>query len=597
MPDRDAGLTGEVRRRAGAVARRVRTRLREARPNTGAPQVLGVVERVGRKQLAGWISVPAGTPPTPVTLHVGHVQLSSTYPTAGGSMDGMAVSWSDEGRAEDQVPVKRGVAAGPREGRRNSPDEIRTFSFQIQGVWAFMQRRHQLTVRHLDQALPIVGHGTYLSPRSNGDLTPEDLAERVADGHVLTQFGHITLSKKVDTEWQAAMMGLYRRTAEVVGERFGHDVFAMYGTLLGAVREGGYIGHDADFDCAYVSGHTTGPEAAAELVEIALALLEAGLHVDLRHRMLHIHDPDQRRLRIDLFHLFFDDDERLRCPWGVAGTSTLTRGDWTGTKAVDFPGGRVLVPANAEQMVEHVYGDDWRLPKPGFNWTLSRTDVADDATLSDAQRSRVYWAAFYARNSFADGSTFFDLVSARPDLPGTVVDIGCGDGRDSRAFGAAGRRVVGLDQSVVAIDHATHGATEAGLERVAFVVCDVAVPGALEASLEEVIAGAEGPVAFYLRFFLHAVHEQVQDVVLDAIASTARPGDLFAAEFRTDKDEANAKIHGNHYRRFQSAETFRSSLEERHGFEVLYDIEGTGLSPYRNEDPVLYRVIARRGSA
>ncbi|WP_343993143.1 hypothetical protein, partial [Nocardioides dubius] len=82
--------------------------------------------------------------------------------------------------------------------------------------------------------------------------------------------------------------------------------------------------------------------------------------------------------------------------------------------------------------------------------------------------------------------------------------------------------------------------------------------------------------------------------LMAAIATHARAGDLFAAEFRTDKDESVQKVHGNHYRRFQNAVEFRDSLTAKFGFgEVLFEVEDTGLSPYGDEDPVLYRVIAR----
>jgi hypothetical protein len=35
----------------------------------------------------------------------------------------------------------------------------------------------------------------------------------------------------------------------------------------------------------------------------------------------------------------------------------------------------------------------------------------------------------------------------------------------------------------------------------------------------------------------------------------------------------------------------------QHNFDVLHEEEGTGLSPYKEEDPVLYRIIAvQRGT-
>jgi hypothetical protein len=155
--------------------------------------------------------------------------------------------------------------------------------------------------------------------------------------------------------------------------------------------------------------------------------------------------------------------------------------------------------------------------------------------------------------------------------------------------------VLGLDQSPVGIEHAVRHAEASGLgDRVRFRVCDVSDVDDLGKTVDEVVDDSTGPVVFYLRFFLHAIREDVQERLMRAIRTHARPGDLFAAEFRTDKDEATTKVHGKHYRRFQSAEVFRDSLVGEHGFEVLYEHEGTGLSPYGEEDPVLFRVIAKR---
>jgi predicted RNA methylase len=174
-----------------------------------------------------------------------------------------------------------------------------------------------------------------------------------------------------------------------------------------------------------------------------------------------------------------------------------------------------------------------------------------------------------------------------------VVDIGCGDGRDGCAFGVAGRRVLGLDQSPVGVEHATKRADELGLGDVSFATCDVSHRDELAAALATVRRGDE-PVVFYLRFFLHAINEETQATLLDAIDACARPGDLFAAEFRTDKDAEQAKVHTKHYRRFQNAEDFLADLASGRGWAILHSEEGPGLSRYQGEDPVLARVIARR---
>jgi SAM-dependent methyltransferase len=207
----------------------------------------------------------------------------------------------------------------------------------------------------------------------------------------------------------------------------------------------------------------------------------------------------------------------------------------------------------------------------------------------------VHWENFYARTGFTNGSTFFEKVDAWPDIPGHVIDIGCGDGRDSHAFARAGKSVIGLDRSALGVQHARQKAEEIGLgDLVRFEVCDVSVADDVSAMLAAATSDPRVPVLFYLRFLLHAVHEDVQATLMRVIADVARPGDMFAAEFRTDRDKALSKTHQRHYRRFQSGPAFGHALQEEFGFEVLDEQEGTGLSVYGDEDPELYRVIARR---
>ena len=97
-----------------------------------------------------------------------------------------------------------------------------------------------------------------------------------------------------------------------------------------------------------------------------------------------------------------------------------------------------------------------------------------------------------------------------------------------------------------------------------------------------------------LRFFLQSIDEQTQDGLLSVIGALAQPGDLLCAEFRSEQDKANKKVHGNHYRRYQNGPAFVAMLTDRCAFQILDEQEGTGLSPYQDEDPHLYRVVSRR---
>ena len=435
----------------------------------------------------------------------------------------------------------------------------------------------------------------YLQPWRRGKESVPVLRELLDNGHVLSQQGDIQLSKRLDTDWQRAVLSLYRKVRAAIGDAHGLDAFVIYGTLLGIVRENGFIGHDVDFDAAYMSSRHNPREAADELEQVAFTLIKAGLSVEAKRTALHIQDPAEPGTKIDLFHVYCDAEGFVRFPFGVAGRTTMTEKEWSGTRELEFAGGEVAVPAAAERVVEHIYGPAWREPKPGFDWDSERTERASEADLTQEQRTEIYWANFYARTQYSTGSSFSEFIGELTDAPSRIIDIGCGEGRDSCAFGSQGKRVLGIDQSQVGIEQATtHAANLAVSDLVSFEIAHVEDEQRLKDVITAFLGASPEPVMFYMRFFLHAITETAQASLLRTIEAVARPGDYFAAEFRTDKDEKNRKVHQKHYRRFQSAESFRQSLVKQHDFEIMHEEEGTGLSPYQGEDPVLYRVVARR---
>ena len=547
-----AGLTAGPKAKAGAPAK-------------GAGQgTRGMVEVATTEEIVGWVEAPVGSPATRVTLHLNGLEIAATS-----AMDVQKL---------------------------NAWGEIRSFRFKLKDVWQYAKTTNKLVVRAGGVALPVYQQGSFIRPAQNGPKTFNTLSDKLAEGYVFSATGKLQLSKKLDTAWQGEVLGLYDQVREILAEAYGYDAFVMYGSLLGAVREGGFIGHDFDFDAGFISRHTDPKKAAEEMKHIAFTLIDRGVDVECMRSALHLHDGKRAQTRIDLFHLYFDTKGVLQFPFGAAGTTQVRTEDWQGVKKVPFAGREVLAPVNAEQLVETVYGANWREPQPGFNWTRDRKVRSTAALIPHPTIEEVYWANFYARTEYTSGSTFFDFVNARDDIPRSVIDIGCGDGRDAFAFGVSGRRVLGLDRSHIGVRHATKKAETMGFpDMVRFQACDVGDEAALRGVMTQELANApEGPVLFYARFFLHSIPEDVQETLMGVVRDCARPGDMFAAEFRTDKDEKNMKVHTKHYRRFQNGPAFGVRLRNDYRFDVIFELEGNGLSPYKGEDPELYRVLARR---
>ena len=524
------------------------------------PVRLGVVEEFGRDRVAGWVEVPPGAPPPRVALYAGGTEVAAT------------------------------VAGDPVE--RTAGGQARGFALALGDLWDWVKRTDRLSVRVDGVWLPIAGHGLWRAPEQDGPRGLGALRKVLgAGGSFAAADGRLQRPGATDPARQGQVLALYGRVRALLADELGTDAFVLRGTLLSVVRGEADPRADEELSAGYVSRHTDPGKAARELLETAFLLIEHGLDVEGRRSALHVRDPEDPSVRVVLAHLFFDEEGVLRSPAGAVGPGQVTRTDWRGVREAGLAGGTVLVPVCAEQLAAALYGPDAR-----DGAARDRSAAVVEAQLPPAAREEVYWASFYARNDFGSGSTFQEQVQGTPDLPQTVIDIGCGQGRDAFAFATAGRTVMGIDRSHIGIRHAAAKAEQVGLaDRLSFSACDVSDVPALSAVLDRVRERAQGgPVLFYARFFLHSIPEDVQEAMLGIVASRARPGDWFAAEFRTDKDEAAAKVYTKHYRRFQNGPAFGRRLADVHGWEVVREQEGTGLSPYRGEDPELYRVLARR---
>lgn len=480
----------------------------------------------------------------------------------------------------------------------DGPDgESRQFRFPTRDLWQFVKRADEVTVRIGDRVLPMPDGGSIHHVRRDGRQSLAVLQRRLAAGEVFTSKGQLTLSKRADFDWQAGVLGLYRRVRAIVSEQFGTEAFLIYGSLLGAVRENGFIGHDIDFDAGYVSRHSEGAEAGRELAEIGRALIDAGLFVESRTVVLHIFDPKHPADHIDLFHTFFDDEGVLCFPWGIAGTTPFRRSQWAGVEEVDFAGSLVAIPKNAPALLETIYGPSWQIPNPGFKWSQDRTEKAPQGRVPAAEAARVYWANHYAHEALLGPTPFGEVVRAVAELPRPVVDLGCGDGRDSVAFAAQGRPVLGVDYSEVGLRRAGRRVRRGPRDsRAAFVPLDLADAKAGAAAIHTFRGeSGGGAVLFYARFLLHAITPETRRALFDALAASGHDGDVFTAEFRVTEDEELPKENKRPVRHYVDADQVDAELR-RSGFVVTSREAGTDRAPYGEENPFVARITARRGA-
>ncbi len=195
-----------------------------------------------------------------------------------------------------------------------------------------------------------------------------------------------------------------------------------------------------------------------------------------------------------------------------------------------------------------------------------------------------YWENFYRRmkapvNPSPFARYFVDKYMSQGQR---ILDLGCGNGRDSIFFARHGLYVTGVDQCAQEI--ARIGANEYG-HRLRLVACDM----------------SEFPRndyhAIYSRFSLHAVSEATENILLAELSRSLVENGLFALEVRSTKDDLfgvgqpagrNAFV-STHYRRFIDFYEIQEKIKAL-GFRIVEANEARGFAPHQSEDPVVIRI-------
>jgi len=196
----------------------------------------------------------------------------------------------------------------------------------------------------------------------------------------------------------------------------------------------------------------------------------------------------------------------------------------------------------------------------------------------------------------SDQSSFAELVLSRVSKPNVILDLGCGNGRDSLYFlRATDADVLALDASKVAIEAVASRAEKTNISnRMAAHQFDFESQSL--ADLSPVIDDhsiADKKVLIYARFLIHALTEAgeagfwrlVEDTLETSPSST-----YLALEYRTPRDAGLPKQTPTHFRRYVEPDEIRTKAEKL-GMSVLIDEEGSGFSVFGADDAYLSRQI------
>lgn len=347
-------------------------------------------------------------------------------------------------------------------------------------------------------------------------------------------------------------------------------------------------------------------------------------------------EPLHFRPFVDLF-LYEEEGDRyvIERP---EGKKMFERG-WYAKSQIDslvrYPFGPLTLwgPSEPESYFTRMYGPSWNTValfymkhtetvSEKYKWTLdeqSRIPSLPDIPLEerviidknanaqcvptqDALRdNQAYWEKTYATTTTIhiskQPSPFCDFVVSHPLFmkDKDLLELGCGNGRDSFQLATTGVQITAIDASKNAIEANITTLPEKGTQDTSLLKFQV-----VKIESDESLQQFKHVGQVYARFFIHAIPPHIEAIVMKFFEGLQKDSKLFL-EYRTTKDplfhrsekiSANEGIH-THYRRFIDHEAFLQDLKAK-GYTIEYEAEADDFSVVEGDKPFLGRVIARK---
>ena len=199
-----------------------------------------------------------------------------------------------------------------------------------------------------------------------------------------------------------------------------------------------------------------------------------------------------------------------------------------------------------------------------------------------------HWDEYYKKDNIPDyPSPFAEYVVNKLSNQQTILEVGCGNGRDAKFLASQGHLVTGLDRSGEAIELCKKLYSVESLEFFFGTITDIEKINKKKYDL------------IYSRFVIHAMSLNEEIKTLNMSHKLLNKDGQFFVECRSINDPLSRKgdilsnterIEG-HYRRFIILEEFKQRLVQV-GFQIIKTIESNGLAKFGKDDPVVIRIHA-----
>lgn len=151
-------------------------------------------------------------------------------------------------------------------------------------------------------------------------------------------------------------------------QRFDLDLYLIYGTLLGAVRENDFIADDKDIDVAYMSKYHDFDDIVKEMVEIYQVFFDMKLVRDFGNIKTypkycghaHLYYPT-RRTEFDIWTSWIDRAGKFNF-WFIG--KELDASILYPLSSVQLRNRIVNVPHKYKVLLNFIYSNNWKKPRP-----------------------------------------------------------------------------------------------------------------------------------------------------------------------------------------------------------------------------------------
>lgn len=205
-----------------------------------------------------------------------------------------------------------------------------------------------------------------------------------------------------------------------------------------------------------------------------------------------------------------------------------------------------------------------------------------------------FWNKFYKKKLAVNKPSNFALFVKKflKKYSSTIIDIGCGNGRDLFYFKKNKFDIIGIDLSKDAVSlikkKLINKKDKKKIYHADFVNFDYS----------KII---KNKFSIYSRFTWHSINEKSENTLLKKLIKNSNFEYIFI-ETRSDKDGlcgigkeiSKNEFITDHYRRFINKNSLVKKIKKN--FEIIYLKESTGFSIFKKENPCLIRLIAKRKS-